>query len=86
MDSFRQSVEDLGTIRRVLELPQGHDVAAEMLRELAPFLDELRALAKRDATGGIQVMLDYAADLELRLSALEASELKVAARNAIRCA
>ena len=35
MEPFRQCVEDLATIERLLELPHGYDIAAEMLRELA---------------------------------------------------
>jgi len=67
MEPFRQCVEDLATIERLLELPHGYDIAAEMLRELAPFLKELKELSRNDRTGGVQLILDYADGLKARL-------------------
>jgi hypothetical protein len=67
MDAFKQCVEDLGTVGRMLELPHGHDIAREMLRELSPYLKELSALSGRDPTGGIKLILDYAEGLRIRL-------------------
>ena len=76
MDNFRQCVDDLATISRMLELPHGRDIAAEMLRELEPYLTELKALTARDATGGVKVILDYATGLRTRLNGSDSSELK----------
>jgi hypothetical protein len=67
MDAFQQCVEDLGTVGRMLDLPHGHDIAREMLRELGPYLKELSALSGRDPTGGIKLILDYAEGLRIRL-------------------
>jgi hypothetical protein len=67
MDTFRQCVEDLATIERLLELPHGYDIAAEMLRELAPDLKELKELSRSDPSGGVQLILEYAAGLKARL-------------------
>jgi len=59
MDQFRQCVEDLGTIRRLLELPSGHDIAAKMFREVTPYLQELDELKERDPTGASARVLEY---------------------------
>jgi hypothetical protein len=68
MDAFGQCVEDLGTIDRMLELPHGHDIAVEMLRELSPYLKELHALKERDPTGAVRLILAYAEGLRIRLN------------------
>jgi hypothetical protein len=76
MDTFKQCVEDLGTIARMLELPHGHDIAAEMLRELVPYLKQLSAIAGRDPTGAVKLILEYAEGLRTRLHGSESKELK----------
>ncbi len=59
MDTFRQCVEDLDTIGRMLELPHGRDIAVEMLRELTPYLKELAQLQTKDCTGAVKRILDH---------------------------
>jgi hypothetical protein len=76
MDKFKQCVEDLGTIGRMLELPHGQDIAAEMLRELAPYLRELGELERRDPTGAVSLILEYAEGLRSRLGGAESAVLK----------
>jgi hypothetical protein len=68
MVTFQQCVEDLGTIGRMLELPHGQDIATEMLRELEPYLKELRALERRDPTGAVGCILEYAEALRAQLN------------------
>ena len=76
MDNFQQCVEDLGTIGRMLELPHGQDIAKELLRELAPYLEELGAIERRDPTGAVRLILEYAEGLRGRLSGSESAVLK----------
>jgi hypothetical protein len=78
MDSFCQCVEDLGTIGRMLELPHGHDIASEMLRELSPYLKQLAAVSGRDPSGGVKLILDYAEGLRTRLRGSDPKDLKPA--------
>ena len=79
MDSFGQCVEDLETIARMLELPHGRDIAAEMLRELGPYLKELSTLSGRDPTGAVKLILDYAEGLQTRLRGSDPKALKATA-------
>ena len=79
MDSFRQCVEDLGTISRMLELPHGRDIAVEMLRELDPYLKELSTLNGRDPTGAVKLILEYADELQTRLRGSDPKGLKASA-------
>jgi hypothetical protein len=76
MDNFQQCVEDLGTISRMLELPHGQGIAAELLREHAPYLKELSALERRDPTGAVRLILEYAEGLRTRLQGAESAVLK----------
>jgi hypothetical protein len=76
MDKFQQCVEDLGTISRMLELPHGQDIAAELLRELAPYLKELSALERRDPSGAVRLIVEYAEGLRSRLHGSESGVLK----------
>jgi hypothetical protein len=70
MDSFQRCVQDLEAIDRLLELPNGRDIAVEMLRELSPYFLELTALREHDPTGAIGCLLDYAQGVRLRLAPL----------------
>ena len=76
MANIQQCVEDLETIGRMLELPHGRDIAAEMLRELTPYLKELSLLSGRDLTGAVKLILEYAEGLNTRLRGSETRELK----------
>ena len=76
MDSFRQCIEDLASIGRMLELPHGQGIAAEMLRELEPCLKELTTLSGHDATGGVKLILEFAEGLKTRLNGSYSRELK----------
>jgi hypothetical protein len=76
MDTFRQCIEDLATIGRMLELPHGQGIAAEMLRELEPSLKELTAVSARDASGGVKLILAFAESLKTRLKGSDSRELK----------
>jgi hypothetical protein len=73
MDKFQQCVEDLGTVARMLELPHGRDIAAEMLRELTPYLKELSLLTAKDPTGAVKLILEYAEGLRTRLKGLRSA-------------
>ena len=69
MDSFQRCVQDLGTIDRLLGLPQGHDIAVEVYREVLPYLGELDWLRDRDPTGAVNCLLEYSEGLRGRLNA-----------------
>jgi len=74
MDTFRQCVEDLDTIGRMLELPHGRDIAVEMLRELTPYLKELAALQGRDPTGAVKRILAHVDYLKAEVYGGESAE------------
>jgi hypothetical protein len=76
MDAFRQCVEDLETIGRLLELPHGKDIAVEIFRELTPYLQELGTLHRRDPTGAVKCVLDHAEWLRAQLGGPESSTQK----------
>jgi hypothetical protein len=63
MDPFQQCVEDLGTIRRLLELPNGHDIAAKMFRDVTPYLECLSQRKERDPTGASERVLAYSREV-----------------------
>ena len=67
MDPFRRCVQDLEAIDRLLELPNGHDIAFEMFRELLPYLWQLSPLRERDPSGALACLFDYAEGMRVRL-------------------
>ena len=74
MDTFRQCVEDLDTIGRMLELPHGRDIAVEMLRELTPYLTELARLQTKDPTGAVKRILDHVDYLKVQIHGASSAE------------
>lgn len=74
MDTFRQCVEDLNTIGRMLELPHGKDIAVEMLKELTPYLKELTQLQAQDPTGAVKRILDHVDYLKVQIHGASATE------------
>jgi hypothetical protein len=68
MEAFQRCVQDLGSIDRLLQLPNGKEIAMEMFRELTPYLDQMAALKERDPTGAIACLIDYAEGARARLS------------------
>jgi hypothetical protein len=67
MDAFQRCVQDLGSIDRLLQLPNGQEIAVEMFRELTPYLEQMAALKERDPTGALACLLDYAESARARL-------------------
>ncbi len=74
MDTFRQCVEDLETIGRMLELPHGRDIAVEMLRELTPYLTQLASFQAKDPTGAVKRILDHVDYLKVQIHGVSATE------------
>ena len=67
MDAFQRCVQDLGSIDRLLQLPNGKEIAVEMFRELTPYMEQMAALKERDPTGAVACLLDYAEGARARL-------------------
>ena len=67
MDAFRQCVEDLGTIDRLLELPHGREIAVRLFRETEPYVELLDAMKSRDPTGAIRQVVEFAAGIRTRI-------------------
>jgi hypothetical protein len=68
MDAFQRCVQDLGSIDRLLQLPNGRDIAVEMFRELTPYLEQMAALKDHDPTGALVCLLGYADGARARLN------------------
>jgi hypothetical protein len=68
MDAFQRCVQDLGSIDRLLQLPNGKEIAVEMFRELTPYLDQMAELRGLDPTGATACLLDYAEAARARLN------------------
>jgi hypothetical protein len=67
MDAFQRCVQDLGSIDRLLQLPNGREIAVEMFRELTPYLTQMATLKEHDPTGALACLLDYAEGARARL-------------------
>lgn len=74
MDTFRQCVEDLDTIGRMLELPHGKDIAVEMLKDLTPYLKDLAQLQAKDPTGAVKRILDHVDYLKVQIYGASSAE------------
>ena len=67
MDPFRRCLQDLESIARLVELPNGREIALEMFRELSPYLEQLATLKEQDRSGALACLLDYAEGMRIQL-------------------
>ena len=67
MDPFRRCVQDLEAINRLLDLPNGYDIALVIFREMLPHLWQLDTLKDRDPSGAVACLFDYAESIRIRL-------------------